>query len=260
MTDNERFCGDCPDHEACATGISCEQVKRVNPRLERHLIMVKIDDVWQAQHAGWGWPDVVTPDLSSLVGRRYTHIRIHIASFLHLSDRLRQRLVQDVEAMNSRVEIVYDFTPPEGYTLDKNVVENPIYFGIYPADSVDDVDFSMLWRKVNPKLFAWEALTNDFDADVNLTVQQRQEKGTEMTDNESVVTSEQKLSDLVDKAFKTVFDWDQKEHPVKVLEVGELVEIAGHRFRLTEVYLEHNKPPSAYLTSIIEELKENDNG
>lgn len=45
---------------------------------------------------------------------------------------------------------------------------------------------------------------------------------------------------------------------VKVLEIGEVVEIHGHRFRLTDLYLEHNKPPAAYLTSIIEEM-ENDN-
>lgn len=38
------------------------------------------------------------------------------------------------------------------------------------------------------------------------------------------------------------------------LKLGDLVDIYGCRFRLTEVWLEYGKPPTAYLTHTVEEL------
>lgn len=77
--------------------------------------------------------------------------------------------------------------------------EKPIYFGVDPARSPSD---EKLWERVNPKLVGWGSFVNDFlnynEEDVNLTMKEYQEKGTEMTDKKPELILEDHTIGAVD--------------------------------------------------------------
>ena len=74
-------------------------------------------------------------------------------------------------------------------------------------------------------------------------------EGQVMEEMEGQVMEEQLFED------KVTDDSNVNERNTGVpLKLGDLMNIYKHRFRLTEVWLEYAKPPTAYLTHIVEEL------